>query len=64
MQPTVQVLPSFAGWTLPPPYFVLFIKNGKKGEFKTLGLDIFLDIYFCPFSKISADFLPLFLRIE
>ncbi len=29
----------------------------QNAVFKTLRLDIFLDIYFCPFSKISVDFL-------
>ena len=29
-------------------------------NFKTLELDIFLDIYFCPFSKISVDFISRF----
>ena len=32
-------------------------------SFKTFELDIFLDIYKCPFLKISVDFLTLFLNI-
>jgi len=34
-----------------------------KSVFKTFDLDIILDIYFCPFLKISVDFLARFFNI-
>jgi len=33
-------------------------------DFKTFDLDIFLDIYFCPFLKISVDFLSRFINFR
>ena len=47
------------------PFYFIMVTNSKmaKSDSKTFGLDIYLDIYKCPFSKISVDFLTLFFKI-
>ena len=43
-------------------FHCIMVRNQKMAfsRFRTFWLDIFLDIYFCPFSKKSVDFFPTF----
>jgi len=45
-------------------FYFIIVTTPKmaKPVFKTFDLDIFLDIYFCPFLKISVDFFSRFIH--